>query len=104
MTCPSVDTSRGVFASIPTWSSRGLSSTRARLLPVLVSLFRMAGVLQSVQYVICVRTAQPRGFIAYEQQACGFDSSKHAGVASRPASTVLGGLDGLGFGISGFFA
>src|ERR1700730_16491042 len=58
MTCPSVDTSSGVFASIPTWSSRGLSSTRARLFPVLVSFFRTVRIPQFVHYAICVRTDQ----------------------------------------------
>jgi hypothetical protein len=42
MTSPSVETSRGVPASTPVRLRRGLSSTKARLLPVFVSFFLMA--------------------------------------------------------------
>src|SRR5207237_8386426 len=41
MTCPSVDTSSDVLASIPTRSRSGLSRTSARLFPVFVNFFRM---------------------------------------------------------------
>src|SRR5713226_9619672 len=41
ITSPSVETSRGVSASILAWSRRGLSNTSARLFPVFVSFLTM---------------------------------------------------------------
>src|SRR5439155_12121148 len=48
ITSPSVESSSGVSAPIPTWSSSSLSRTRARLLPVLVSFLRI-GKLRSYE-------------------------------------------------------
>ncbi len=77
MTSPSVEISSFVSASIPAASKRGLSRTRARLLPVRVRVFSM-----SVQDSCLVRTRQWR---FSGPRTTSHDSQDSAAAVFRPA-------------------